>query len=649
MAPERSARAPITAKPTPFWRTPLWAGLAIAGAALLAYHNSFRVPFVFDDELAIVSNPSLRSLATSFFPPPDLTGLPISGRPVVNFSFGLSHAISGDAVWSYHAINLLVHVAAGLVLFGVVRRTLLQPGLEQRFGAHAFDIALVAAALWTLHPLQTESVTYISQRAEAMLGLCYLLTLWCGIRALEPGARPGWIAWAGVFSLLGMATKEVMISAPIFVALYDRAFVSASWREAWTRHRRLHLTLAATWLLLAWIVAAEGGARGVSAGFGLGVSPWTYLLTQFDAIVMYLGLSFWPHPLVLDYGTKLAHSLAEVWWQAVVVVALGAGTVWALVRRPALGCLGAWFFMILAPSSSVVPLVGQTMAEHRMYLPLAAVMVLVAAGAYRFLGRGALVALAVAAVALAATTERRNEDYASTIRICEDTVAKRPDNARAMALLADYCARAGRLDDARRWLERSLELEPGVRPVLNNLGNVWQALGQPAKAVTYFQQVLARWPNDATVLNNLGNALILSGHAPEGIAQLEAAERVAPNSWQTRFNLACALAQGGRLGEAGERFGRLAKERPDDGEVLANYSDVLFAMGRKTEALAQLDEAVRAQPDNADLRNRYGTVLGRAGRIREALLQFEEALRLNPSHASALQNAARARQMLGGN
>ena len=217
MASERSARAPTIAK-TPFWRTPLCAALVIAGTAVLAYHNSFGVPFVFDDELAVVSNPSLRSLWTACFPPPDLTGLPISGRPVVNFSLGLSHAISGDAVWSYHVFNLLIHVAAGATLFGVVRRTLLQPGLALRFGPHAFELALLTAVLWTLHPLQTESVTYISQRAEAMLGLFYLLTLWCFIRAIEPGATAKWGRWAFVACLLGMATKEVMLSAPLFAA-----------------------------------------------------------------------------------------------------------------------------------------------------------------------------------------------------------------------------------------------------------------------------------------------------------------------------------------------------------------------------------------------------------------------------------------------
>lgn len=646
-----SARvAPHLASPVwSFWRTPFFAVLVLAGAAFAAYHNSFAVPFVFDDELAIVANPSLRNWWTAMSPPPDLTGLPISGRPMVNFSFGVSYAISGNAVWSYHGANLLIHLAAGMVLFGIVRRTLRQPGLAPRFGAHAFELALLVAALWTLHPLQTESVTYISQRAEALLGLCYLLTLWCFIRATEPGAAAKWGWWAFVACGLGMATKEVMVSAPVFAALYARAFLANSWREVWMRQRKLLLALASTWLLLAWFVGEEGGARGVSAGFGLGVSTWTYLLTQCAALVMYLKLSLWPHPLVLDYGTGLVRSAADVWWQGMLLVALLGGTMWALVRRPALGCLGAWFFMILAPSSSIVPLVGQTMAEHRMYLPLAAVMVAVVTATYLGLGRRSLAVLAVGAVALAAATERRNADYATAIRICEDTVAKRPDNARAMALLADYCRRAGRLDDARKWLERSLAIQPGVIAVLNNLGTVWQELGEPAKAAGFFRQALALQPGDVAAMGNLGNALILSGRVDEGLGELEAALRIAPQAHGIRANLANALAQGERLPEAAVQYEALVKAWPADEEAHADFGDVLQKLGRKDEAIAQLEAAVRLQPRQAGLRNRLGMALGRAGRMREALEQFREAVRLNPADDAARQNAARAERLLSGN
>jgi len=643
MASAPAAPAPA-GPPQPFYRTPLFAVLAITAAALLAYHNSFAVPFVFDDEPSILSNRTIRSLWQAWWPPQG-EGITVSGRPLLSFTLAVNYAISGTQAWSYHAVNLLIHVAAGMVLFDVVRRTLLRPRLAPRFGAHAGELALLTAALWTLHPLQTESVTYIVQRAESLMGLLYLLTLWCFIRSVNPDASPQWSRWAFVACLLGMATKEVMVTAPLIVALYDRTFVAGSWREVWVRRRVFHLALGSTWLVLFALVLSTSG-RGGTAGFGTPVTSLAYALTQIDAVAYYLRLTVWPAPLVFDYGRVLVESWREILWPALLLLLLGGAAIREGWRGSPAGFCGIAFFIILMPSSSVVPVATQTMAEHRMYLPLAAVVVLTVSSAYRFFGKKGMTVLAAAAVVLAAVTVVRNEDYASTISLYEDTVAKCPSNARAMALLANYYRQAGRLEDARKWLERSLALEPGVRPVLNNLGTVWQELGQPGKAVTCFQQALALEPGDTATLNNLGNALILSGRAPEGIAQLESALRIAPDSWATRANLANALAQSGRMPEAAICFEALLQARPDDAETHSTYGDVLMALNRRDEAIAQLAAAARLQPDDADLHVRFGTALGRAGRLREALEQFQAALRLDPTNASARQNAALAQRRL---
>jgi Flp pilus assembly protein TadD len=638
--------APIPATPArSYWRTPLFAALVIAAAALAAYHNSFAVPFVFDDEPSILANPSIHSLWSAWSPPVN-GGITVAGRPLLNFSLALNYAASGTNPWSYHALNLVIHIAAGLLLFGVVRRTLLRPPLAARFSGHAFELALLSAALWTLHPLQTESVTYVVQRAESLAGLWFLLTLWCFIRASEPGASRWWVRGTFVVCLAGMATKETMATAPLIVLLYDRTFVGGSLRAAWRERRGLHLALVATWLVLGWLVAGTG-SRGGTFALTDARAWWRYDLTQFVAVVRYLRLAVWPHPLALDYGTFWIGRPPDIAAHVVVVVALLVATGVALVRWPRWGFMGAWFFVILAPSS-LPPGTIQMIVEHRMYLPLAAIVVAAVVVADALVGRRSFALLAAVAVAGGVTAAARNQDYATAIHLFEDTVAKRPGNARAMALLADYERRAGRLDDARQWLERSLAVEPGVAAVLSNLGDVWQELGEPGKAVSCFQQALALSPQDAPTMNNLGNALILSGHAAEGIVQLEAALRIAPASTETRANLANALAQGGRLSEAANNFETLLQGHPDDAEAHDRYGSVLLALGRVGEAIAQLETAVQLRPDNADMHNRLGTALGRAGRLREALEQFQAALRLNPAHESARQNAALAQRRLGG-
>ncbi|HEX3728548.1 MAG TPA: hypothetical protein VHV47_02000, partial [Opitutaceae bacterium] len=218
-------------------RTAPASALLLVLLAIAAYAGSLGGKFLYDDVPGIVDNPSIRSLRTALIPPAG--GLPESGRPLLNLSFALNYAAGGLNPWGYHAVNALIHGLAGAVLFGLV--------LGTWRGAHAVKFAGMIALLWVVHPLQTESVAYVSQRAEALMGLFYLLTLYCFIR--------GWRGLSCLACLCGMACKETMVTAPLLVLLYDRAFVGGSFREAMKRRGRYYLALAATWIPLAWFVA----------------------------------------------------------------------------------------------------------------------------------------------------------------------------------------------------------------------------------------------------------------------------------------------------------------------------------------------------------------------------------------------------------
>ena len=183
-------------------------------------HGSLGVPFFFDDLVAITNNPTIRNLgriADVLSPPNDGSGA--TGRPIVNLSLALNYAASGTDVRGYHLFNLVVHSGCALALFGIVRRTLLQPALNARFGRAAVPIAFVVALLWAVHPLQSESVACVIQRTELLVGMFYLLTLYCVVRSgSEPGSK-GWPLLTIASSALGMASKEVMVSAPLIVLL----------------------------------------------------------------------------------------------------------------------------------------------------------------------------------------------------------------------------------------------------------------------------------------------------------------------------------------------------------------------------------------------------------------------------------------------
>ncbi|WP_146180259.1 tetratricopeptide repeat protein [Opitutus sp. ER46] len=620
-------------------RIAFWTAAAlIVVAALAAYHNSFQVPFVFDDEPAILANPTLQTLPGAWVPPPG--SLTVSGRPLLNFSFALNHAVSGTAVWSYHALNLLIHATAGITLWWVVAQTLRGPRLARRYGDRAEGIALGAALLWVLHPLQTESVTYTVQRAESLCGLFVLLTLACFIRATrtsEP-AR-GWLAAAAGSAMLGVLTKEVAVVAPLLVLLYERTFVAGNWRGAWAARRWFYAALLASWVVLGALVVSTHGRDG-TFDFSL-AAWWRYDLTQFSALSQYLRLAVWPAPLTIEYGTFWVTRAIDVWPHVPVAVGFIVATLVALRRWPMLGFLGAWFFVTLAPSS-LPPGTIQMIVEHRMYLPLAAVAVLGVLLLDAVLGgrRALWLGLAVA-VALGGLTARRNQDYATPVRLFEDTVAKRPQNARAMALLAEYLRVEGQREEARQWLERSLAIDPSVAAVWSNLGAVSQELGDAARAAECYAAAVARKPGDADLLNNLGTALVLAGRSSEGIRRLQEAQRIAPDSSRVLFGLAHALADAGRLTEAAEQFAALAKVMPGNVAVHANHGAVLMELGRPDEAAAALSAAVQLAPNDAELHNRLGMALAQSGHRPEALAAFEAAVRINPAHAEARANARR--------
>ena len=615
----------------------------LVAAGLTAYHNSFSVPFVFDDIPAIVENASIRKLwpLGDVLAPGTHGGVTTSGRPVVNLSLALNHALGGSAVWSYHAVNLAIHLIAGLALFGLVRRTLLTPGLRDRFGEAALPLAFCTAALWLLHPLQTESVTYVVQRAESLVGTLYLLTFYFFLRGTERDGSWGWFLAAVACCTLGMATKEVMVSAPLVVLLYDRTFLSGTFRAAWVAQGRWHLALAATWVLLIFLVAGTAG-RGGTAGFGTMISPWTYALTQARAIATYLGLCLWPEPLVFDYGLGTVRELTTVLPQALLVVALFATAVVLVVRRPAAGFVGVWFFALLAPSSSFVPVVTQTMAEHRMYLALASVVVAAVLGAYALAGRRSLWVAGALAAACGVATVARNADYRSNLTIWADTAAKLPGNARAHNNLGQALFLAGRIQDSVTSYREALRLQPNYPETHYNLGVSLAQLGDLPAAIAHYESALRLQPEYPAAHNNFANTLMKSGREPEALRHYEEALRLDPQFGEAHGNLGNALLQTGRTADAMRRFERALELKPGSAEAHYNLGNAHAALNRMPDALAQYREALRLKPDYTDAQVNAGNALLQLGRLKEAVADYEKAVALNPAHADARFNLASA-------
>jgi len=572
------------------------AALLLCGAA--AYANSFRVPFLFDDPPSTVDNPTLRQWATIFWPPHG-QGITVEGRPILNASLALDWAVSGPAVWSYHLLNLLIHLGSALLLFALIARTL--PLLA----------AFAAALLWTVHPLQTESVTYIVQRAESLVTLFLLLTLYAFVRADEAGAqgrttaRRAWAFLAIAACWLGMGSKEIMYCAPLLVVLYDRTFLSGTFGAALRRHGKVHAALWCSLLFLALLLYASG-SRGGTVGFHAGVGVWPYLQSQCHSLVHYLRLSFWPSPLIFDYGTQWFSGWAVVPDCLLLLLLLGL-TLAGLPRGrwPRAAFLGAAFFLILAPTSSIVPGNRQTSAEHRMYLPLACVIVLAVAGIVRAAGRrerGAALALCLLAVPLGAATVRRNRDYRSAEALYRDVEAKLPSNA-----FVHY-----------------------------NLGKLLDESGRPAAGVAEYQQAIAGDPRLVLAYFNLGNAWVELGRPRDAEAAFRGALDLSPNYPQARYNLGNVLLQQGRKAEAAEQFKDAVVIDPTYVDARDNLGAVLLSLGRIPEAEREFLAVLQLRP-SPETYYGLGRIYRLEGRLPEARGAFASALRLDPTLAPARQ------------
>ena len=513
---------------------------------------------------------------------------------MASLSLAINYAISGYSVWSYHLFNLIIHILAGLTLYGIIRRTLLSKQLKDRFGSHAVIISWTVSAIWLVHPIQTESITYIIQRTESLMGLFYLLTLYSAIGAMESSGKSLWPVVSVVCCGLGMGTKEVMVTAPILVLLYDRAFFVGSFASALRHRRGLYAGLAASWIIL--IAVMSTGPRSSSAGFGLDkITPWQYAGTQFGVIVHYLRLSFWPSGLCLDYSWPVTEKWPQIIPPMLFIVFLLAVTFWGLFRNYPWSYPAAWLFFILFPTSSFVPITDLAF-EHRMYLPLAGLVTLLVMSGYMAAEYSAkqfriywayYIAFMPAVgiiIALTCVTVNRNKDYHSALSIWENVLKVSPDNARAHNNMGIALRLQGRLDEAMSHYRRSIQLAPDYADVHNNIGALLQFQGRLDEAVDYYNKALHIDPNYSKACNNLGIIMAMQGRFDEAVSYFRKAISLNRDYAEAYSNLGNALTSQGKFGEAINYYQQSLQIKPNQVIPLTRLAAAYAADGQFEQA-----------------------------------------------------------------
>jgi Flp pilus assembly protein TadD len=652
------------------------------------YANALGGPLLLDDDSTVARNASIREIwPVSRFFTHEVPGS-LRGRPLVSLSFAINYARGGVDLFGYRLVNVGLHALAGLMLFAVLRRTLpyLQaaptPGDRTRMvpamNPQGDAMALVCALLWVVHPLNTEVVNYLTQRTESMMALWFLAALYFAIRSAgSPGGR-GWEVAAAVSTWLAVMSKEVALLLPLVVAGWDRVHAFPSFRVAWQARWRLYVAMASSWLLFAAIGRAVYGDTG-----DLRVSPLTYAWNQGPIVLRYLWLSIWPQALVFDYGVPEALTLGQVWPSLLTLLVLIGAAMQLLWLNPRLGFWAVWVFVILAPTSSIVPISTEVGAERRMYLPLVGILVLLVTRGPALLPhlrlspaairRTSWAAAVVAVSMLAIMSVRRNQDYASALAIWQTVVDRRPhwrahehlglqlraadrpdesiaalrlaapESRQSRHALAAALLEKGQLPEAIRRFRDLIREDPEAPDIPLARAELAQALtrsGDRAGAIEEYRAIKAMqpdWPRNQVAL---AIALEDAGEIDAAIAEYRGALAVSPNDPVPLSRLGVLLQQRGNRSEAFTLLERADSLHPPLPGVKLALAQQLLEKGDFPRAEAQARAVVSLVPGNVDGYNLLGVALASQGRLDDAAAQFSEALRLNPRDPQAAANLA---------
>lgn len=345
----------------------LLAILILAVAILITYSNTFNASFHFDDNPNIVENPYIKSITWE-----NIKKLLHHTRPVTNLTLLLNYQINGLNVIGWHIFNTLMHIFNSIFVYFLFFITLNLPSFENKFNDASKSMALFGALLFAVHPIQTESVTYIISRTELLAAFFYLGTLLLYIKyRIKP--KISYLILATISAYLAMGSKEHAVTLPAILFLYDYIFLANRNLKETIKYWKELLLIASSWILLTILLLSS---KLEGAGFNItketDITPLTYLFTQFNVIWTYIRLLFLPINQNLDYDYPIAKTLFEfpTFLSFVGHIAVILLTLYLFLKKGwKLIPFGiAWFYITLSPTSSIVPILD-VIFEHRLYLP----------------------------------------------------------------------------------------------------------------------------------------------------------------------------------------------------------------------------------------------------------------------------------------
>lgn len=632
---------------------PAWLFLLLsAGVVIAIYSNTLRAPFVFDDIPNIRMNTHIQVTEFSADALWDAAFKSICrNRPVANISFAMNYYFHGYDLSGYHLVNIMVHILTGILFFFLVRDTL---GISRRQSSSVLasgagepaHIAFLASLLWMVHPINTQAVTYIVQRMDSMAAMFYMLSFVCYVqgRLRERPFKGMFLAGSAVSGILAFGTKEIAVTLPLFIFVYEWFFFQ-DLSMSWLKRRLPWLAGAAVIFFLLILVFTSGHPLAVISS-GYEVRDFTMgqrLLTELRVVLYYLGQLVLPHPsrLSLEHQVVMSTSLFNppTTLLSLCVIALLLAAAVAAAKKERLASFAIlWYFGNLALESSFLPL--EIMFEHRAYLPSLFILALAVAAVLRFAKPGWVgpAAICLVAAVLSLWTYQRNYVWADEMRLLRDNVQKAPHWARTHTNLGLALLDRGKTDEAIGHLSTALRLSPDRYALYRNLAIAHMRKRQYSEAIGYYLQgfALIRDNRDKALFYlGIGDAYEKMGNNSEALIHYRRSLASDPMSAEAHSAIGQIYAKHGKAKEALDELSQAVRFNPGFSQAYNNMGNVYAQQGNDEEAVRLYLKAIQVGPSNPDAHYNLGAIFLSQGREREAIKHFDQALSANPEYKKA--------------
>jgi len=609
----------------------------------LIYSNSLHVPFVYDDIINIVENESIRPQGNTFEQIYSII-VNLGNRPFSYLSFALNHHINGIDPFGYHIFNVGIHIITGILLFFFIKITLTQIRLNSHYKTQTLSndylfkhniesIAFFSAMIWLVHPLHTQSVTYVVQRMNAMAAMFYLFSILCYIKGRILQRSYGqkyiqgkshrriftqclWFSGCFLFGMLSIGSKQNTATLPIFILLYEWFFFQHL-KLVWTKKKIIFIGVVflvlTTVIMMFMKINPQSHPLFTSKEFSLSER----LLTQSRVVVYYVSLIVFPFPSRwnLDYDYSPSFSFFQP-PTAVITLLLIIGLILFSVMRVKneriLIFAILWYLGNLVIESSILPLAF--IYEHRTYIPsmLTGFFYVILTQRFAKLRWVNTLSYIMIIILFSTWTYQRNETWSEDIALWQDCVKKAPNNARPYCNLGEALGKKNEFIKAQYYLKQAIKIEPKFSMALYNLGYVYARQNRLSDAVSYYRKAL----------------------------------QINPNYIEANYNLGLILVTIKKLNAAARHFNKVLSLDPDHLQAHMNLGNVYSESGRLSEALNHYLTVLKRNPNNSLAYNNIGNTYAKMGRYEQGIKFYLKALKIDPGYENARKNLNALRNLV---